>query len=485
MGSLLDNGLRSMGSRIMIAENQAAETRLVVAPSCRTCLHIVCLLCFPVSVHGFTGNCVGLPRRHPSMTRMTEDRPWWSDQEKTPFKCTVCGQCCKWPAGEVWFNSNEFAELVMHKGLPAEQVLDDYADEVLNGWVKAKTKEIEEVQGCVFLADDGRSCSIYGQRPVQCRTYPWWPKTLENEDAWLRERSNCEGINNADVPLGQRSDGGLATPTGQTDAAVIYRNRALYTAWLDGFVHLPALVKDGRRHLLKRVHTVEPVVTLARAWVTKFVFKYGLCPQLGPVLPTIEGRVGGPRYRVHLCGDDKHLLADRLRFEILDLLCTSEHDVSSTLLMLPLSELSFEEFNALSEQLESEFLPEIERELLGPAVNRASVQGSQGRVSKRRLSRLRGKQIERSHVRLAFCHQHFRWDNMDFNHPLSFERRAPFPTIAILRPQPTHGQRGEPLFADHDGALQAAGSKQLVDEFDELCVERMFPSSSSRVPIFV
>jgi len=212
-------------------------------------------------------------------------------------------------------------------------------------------------------------------------------------------------------------------------------------------------------------------VTLTRAWVAEFVYKYALCPQLGPVLPTIAGAVGGPRYRVHLSGDSKLLLADRLRYEILDLLCTSEDDVSSTLLMLPLVELSFEEFNTLSEQLEDHILPEIERELLGPAVNAAEHGGK--RVSKRRLARLRGKAIERSHVRLAFCHQHFRWDNMDFNHPLNFERRAPFPTIVILRPQPNQGQRGEPLFADHSGALQATESKQLLDEFNELCVEHI------------
>ena len=442
MDCFLARGLRSVG--IHMLASQAAGKRRVVAPSIfRSWLHVFCLLCLPVNVHGFMGNHIGAPRRHPSMTTI-EDRPWWSEDESSPpFKCTVCGHCCKWSGGEVWFNSNEFVSLVMHKGLSPEQVLDDYADEVLNGWVKAKTKpvhtqmpsgKIEEVQGCVFLAEDGRSCSIYSQRPVQCRTYPWWPKTLENKDAWLREESNCEGINNADAPLGQRSDGALATPTGQTDAEVIHRNRALYTAWLDGFVHLPALVKDSRRHLLKRVHTIEPVVTLAREWVTQFVYKYGLCPQLGPVLPAIEGASGGPRYRVHLSADFKRLLADRLRYEILDLLCTSEHDVSSTLLMLPLLELSFEDFHALSEQLEDHVLPEIERELLGPAVHSA-VQGSKG-VSKRRLSRLRGKQLERSHVRLAFCHQHFCWDNMDFNHPLNFERRAPFPTIVILRPQP-------------------------------------------------
>ena len=383
----------------------------------------------------------------------------------------------------MWFNSNEFASMVMHKGLSPEEALDDFADEVLNGWVKAKTKTVpseiehEEVQGCVFLAEDGRSCSIYSQRPVQCRTYPWWPKTLENEDAWLLEQGNCEGINNVNAPLNQTSDGGAAAPTGQTDAAGIYRNRALYTAWLDGYVHLPGLVKDSHRHLLKRVQTIESVVALTRAWVVQFVYKYALCPQLGPVLPTIAGAVGGPRYRVHLSGDFKLLLADRLRYEILDLLCTSEDDVSSTLLMLPLVKLSFEEFNTLSEQLEDHILPDIERELLGPTVN-AAVHGGKG-VSKRRLSRLRGKAIERLRVRLAFCHQHFCWDNMDFNHPLNFERRAPFPTIAILRPQPNQGQRGEPLFADHGGALQATESKQLLDEFNELCVEHMFPSRSS------
>jgi hypothetical protein len=51
---------------------------------------------------------------------------------------------------------------------------------------------------CIFLDSTGR-CGIYAARPVQCRTYPFWPELVSNEADWRREARRCEGINRGSV----------------------------------------------------------------------------------------------------------------------------------------------------------------------------------------------------------------------------------------------------------------------------------------------
>jgi Fe-S-cluster containining protein len=45
---------------------------------------------------------------------------------------------------------------------------------------------------CVFW-DNG--CTIYPERPRQCRTFPFWAANLENRDEWTALGKLCEGIN--------------------------------------------------------------------------------------------------------------------------------------------------------------------------------------------------------------------------------------------------------------------------------------------------
>jgi Fe-S-cluster containining protein len=40
----------------------------------------------------------------------------------------------------------------------------------------------------------GDDCSIHEIKPMQCRTYPFWPENLQSEKTWLAEKSYCEGI---------------------------------------------------------------------------------------------------------------------------------------------------------------------------------------------------------------------------------------------------------------------------------------------------
>jgi Fe-S-cluster containining protein len=47
---------------------------------------------------------------------------------------------------------------------------------------------------CIFLDAAGK-CRVYAARPVQCRTYPFWPELVGSAAAWNREARRCEGIN--------------------------------------------------------------------------------------------------------------------------------------------------------------------------------------------------------------------------------------------------------------------------------------------------
>ncbi len=46
---------------------------------------------------------------------------------------------------------------------------------------------------CIFL-DKAGDCRVYAVRPVQCRTYPFWPELTESSKGWMTERRRCEGI---------------------------------------------------------------------------------------------------------------------------------------------------------------------------------------------------------------------------------------------------------------------------------------------------
>jgi len=53
---------------------------------------------------------------------------------------------------------------------------------------------------CILLGKDGRTCSAYEARPMQCRTYPFWPSAVVGKAEWETEAARCEGINAANAP---------------------------------------------------------------------------------------------------------------------------------------------------------------------------------------------------------------------------------------------------------------------------------------------
>lgn len=121
-------------------------------------------------------------------------KPWY--QEGLKFKCTGCGQCCTGFPGHVWVTPKEIDAIAKTLGISSEEVVAKYARRIGN---RISLRELPKTYDCIFLK--GKQCSIYGARPKQCRTFPWWPENLPSRKEWEELAKHCEGVNHVDAPV--------------------------------------------------------------------------------------------------------------------------------------------------------------------------------------------------------------------------------------------------------------------------------------------
>jgi len=113
------------------------------------------------------------------------------------FTCTQCGNCCTGPPGYVWFNDGEAVAIADNLGVSESEFRERYAHKTYNKWTLNEARSDSGEYDCVFLTQTGdgkRGCSIYSVRPLQCRTWPFWPENLNTERAWLRAAQTCPGM---------------------------------------------------------------------------------------------------------------------------------------------------------------------------------------------------------------------------------------------------------------------------------------------------
>lgn len=126
-------------------------------------------------------------------------KPWFS--AGLAFSCSMCGNCCSGSSGSVRFTDNEADEMAAQVKMSTEDFFSKYTRRRGRG-SKAyfELKEVRTDSGamdCVFLDRSkipGKAiCSLYGARPGQCRTWPFWPELLESEKAWKNAKFGPEG----------------------------------------------------------------------------------------------------------------------------------------------------------------------------------------------------------------------------------------------------------------------------------------------------
>ncbi|MCB9898390.1 MAG: YkgJ family cysteine cluster protein [Planctomycetes bacterium] len=116
--------------------------------------------------------------------------PWWKDGLR--FECTACGRCCS-NHGEFSYVFSTRAErkaIAAHLGLSLRAFESEYTERVEG---VGSRSFVSRGDACVFL-DEHRRCAIYALRPKQCRTFPFWPELVADEDSWERDvASFCPG----------------------------------------------------------------------------------------------------------------------------------------------------------------------------------------------------------------------------------------------------------------------------------------------------
>jgi Fe-S-cluster containining protein len=113
-------------------------------------------------------------------------KPWYADGLQ--FECTQCGKCCGGEPGYIWVTPEEIHQAAEAQGMHVLDFCQMYVAEYDRGF---SLREMDNGDCC--LLREGK-CTIYAVRPMQCRTWPWWPSNLSSPAAWRDTGRRCPGV---------------------------------------------------------------------------------------------------------------------------------------------------------------------------------------------------------------------------------------------------------------------------------------------------
>lgn len=129
----------------------------------------------------------GRPPKRVSGKRSPAASLWYADGLQ--FECAACGACCGGEPGYIWMDEAEIRQAADAMGMHVLDFCQMYIAEFARGF---SLREKENGDCCMLK--DGR-CTMYEHRPVQCRTWPFWPSNLRSAAAWREAGERCPGIN--------------------------------------------------------------------------------------------------------------------------------------------------------------------------------------------------------------------------------------------------------------------------------------------------
>lgn len=121
----------------------------------------------------------------------------WFEPEGLRFECTMCGACCSGGEGFVLFSREEGEAIARRLGVTVGEFTERYTHRTPAG---QSLREIQTPHGldCIFLdraSVPGKAvCSLYEDRPAQCRTFPFWPEHIRSPRSWQKLSRACEGV---------------------------------------------------------------------------------------------------------------------------------------------------------------------------------------------------------------------------------------------------------------------------------------------------
>ncbi len=108
-----------------------------------------------------------------------------------PSKCAQCeGRCCTGESGYIWLTPKEMHKIADFLDIEIDDFKINYLRKVGYRY-SLKERVINGEFECIFFNTKAKNCSIYDQRPLQCRTFPFWDYFKKHTDEVVKE---CPGI---------------------------------------------------------------------------------------------------------------------------------------------------------------------------------------------------------------------------------------------------------------------------------------------------
>lgn len=125
--------------------------------------------------------------------------PEWYAAEGLRFTCQRCGRCCSGPPGIVQCTTKEAKAMAQELKMDWQEFLYSV---VCHYKGKFYVKEVKCKYGfdCILLERDENNaqaptgCMVRNSRPIQCRTWPFWPEVVFSPKTWRLAAKRCPGI---------------------------------------------------------------------------------------------------------------------------------------------------------------------------------------------------------------------------------------------------------------------------------------------------
>jgi len=113
------------------------------------------------------------------------------------FECTRCSKCCRHDPGYVFLSANDIVQLLEATQMKKDELIKKICRVIdINGFRRLSLREKDNFD-CIFWEEDG--CRVYENRPLQCRSYPFWSHCLESLQTWNNMSQECPGVNRGKI----------------------------------------------------------------------------------------------------------------------------------------------------------------------------------------------------------------------------------------------------------------------------------------------
>jgi Fe-S-cluster containining protein len=111
------------------------------------------------------------------------------------FMCLRCGGCCSGFSGTVLVNAAEIIVLAQRLDIAEADFRQRYTRAVGRGNVSLIEKKNKD---CIFF-DKDIGCTVYSNRPRQCRTWPFWRSNVYSPGSWKQGATRCPGMDQGEL----------------------------------------------------------------------------------------------------------------------------------------------------------------------------------------------------------------------------------------------------------------------------------------------